>query len=394
MTAHERSERFAGPERSLFQGGKIFAKREMSEMIVAVGCDHAGFILKPAVVSFLESRAEIMDCGIFSEERTDYPDIALHAAKLVSEEKADLGVLMCGTGIGMAMAANKVKGIRAGVCGDAETAKLAKGHNNLNVLCLGGRVVAAERVSPILDAWLGASFEGGRHISRINKVAAAEASILSLGGLGGHGRFVVFNHPLVQHKIGIIRDKNTSVKEFRELVQEIAGLMVYEITRNLPLSEIRVETPVAEATAHTLAGKKLAVVPVLRAGLGMVDGILDIIPNAKVGHVGLYRDPETLGPVEYYCKLPQDIGERDIFVLDPMLATGGSAAAAISLVKARGGQKISLVCLIAAPEGIEKVRKTHPEVDIFIAAVDSHLNSHGYIVPGLGDAGDRLFGTK
>jgi uracil phosphoribosyltransferase len=385
---------FAGPEWSLFQGGNIFAKREMIEMIVAVGCDHAGVVLKPAVASFLESRAEIVDCGVFLEERADYPDIALHAAKLVSEEKADLGVLICGTGIGMAIAANKVKGIRAGVCGDVETAKLAKGHNNLNVLCLGGRVIAPEQASHILDAWLGASFEGGRHIARINKIAAAEASTLSLGGLGGQGRLVVFNHPLVQHKIGIIRDKNTSVKEFRELVQEIAGLMVYEITRNLSLSEIRVETPVAAATAHTLAGKKLAVVPVLRAGLGMVDGILHIIPNAKVGHVGLYRDPETLGPVEYYCKLPQDVGERDVFVLDPMLATGGSAAAAISLVKARGGQKISLVCLIAAPEGIEKVRKSHPEVDIFIAAVDSCLNSHGYIVPGLGDAGDRLFGTK
>jgi uracil phosphoribosyltransferase len=198
----------------------------------------------------------------------------------------------------------------------------------------------------------------------------------------------------VQHKIGIIRDKNTSVKEFRELVQEIAGLMVYEITRNLSLSEVRVETPVAPATAYTLTGKKLAVVPVLRAGLGMVDGILQIIPNAKVGHIGLYRNPETLNPVEYYCKLPQDIGERDIFILDPMLATGGSAAAAISLVKARGGQKVSLVCLIAAPEGIQKVHETHPDVDIFIAALDHCLNDHGYIVPGLGDAGDRLFGTK
>jgi uracil phosphoribosyltransferase len=362
-------------------------------VIVAVGCDHAGFVLKHAVVSFLEKRAEIADCGVSSEERADYPDIALRAAKLVSEEKADLGVLACGTGIGMAMAANKVKGVRAGVACDALTAKLGKEHNNLNVLCLGGRLTAPEQTAPILEAWLGASFMGGRHLVRIDKIAAAENATLSVNG-EGRGRIVVFNHPLVQHKIGIIRDKNTSVKEFRELVQEIAGLMVYEITRNLPLSEVRVETPVAEATARTLAGKKLAVVPVLRAGLGMVDGILQIIPNAKVGHIGLYRNPETLDPVEYYCKLPQDIGERDIFILDPMLATGGSAAAAISLVKARGGQKISLVCLIAAPEGIAKVSEAHPEVDIFIAAVDSHLNSHGYIVPGLGDAGDRLFGTK
>jgi uracil phosphoribosyltransferase len=361
-------------------------------MIVAVGCDHAGFALKSAVVNFLESRAEVTDCGIFSEERADYPDIALNVARLVSEGDADFGVLMCGTGIGMAIAANKVKGIRAGVCGDARTAEWGKGHNNLNVLCLGGRLTAPEQVPAILGAWLGTPFEGGRHLARINTIAAAEAATLSVDG--GRGRIVVFNHPLVQHKIGIIRDKDTSVKEFRELVGEIAGLMVYEITRNLPLSEARVETPVATATTHTLAGKKLAVVPVLRAGLGMVDGILQVIPNAKVGHVGLYRDPETLDPVEYYCKLPQDIGERDIFVLDPMLATGGSAAAAISLVKDRGGQKISLVCLIAAPEGIEKVHAVHPEVDIFIAALDSHLNEHGYIVPGLGDAGDRLFGTK
>jgi uracil phosphoribosyltransferase len=367
--------------------------REVREMIVAVGCDHAGFALKSAVVSFLEKRAEIADCGIFSNGRADYPDIALQVAELVSEEKADLGVLACGTGIGMAITANKVKGVRAGVCNDPEVAKLAKGHNNLNVLCLGGRLIAPEQTAPILDAWLGAPFEGERHLARINKIAAAESATLSVNE-GGGGRIVVFNHPLVQHKVGIIRDKNTSVKEFRELVQEIAGLMVYEITRNLPLSEIRVETPVAEARAHTLAGKKLAVVPVLRAGLGMVDGILQVVPNAKVGHIGLYRDPETLEPVEYYCKLPQDIGDRDIFILDPMLATGGSAAAAISLVKARGGQKISLVCLIAAPEGVDKVRKAHPEVDIFIAAVDSRLNDHGYIVPGLGDAGDRLFGTK
>jgi uracil phosphoribosyltransferase len=362
-------------------------------MIVAVGCDHAGFALKSAVAGFLESRAEILDCGVFSEERADYPDIALHTAKLVSEEKANLGVLVCGTGIGMAITANKVKGIRAAVCGDALTAKLAKEHNNLNVLCLGGRLVGPEQARSILNAWLGASFEGGRHLARINKIAALETAAFSVNNAGA-GRLVVFNHPLVQHKVGIIRDKNTSVKEFRELVQEIAGLMVYEITRNLPLSEIHVETPVAAATAYTLAGKKLAVVPVLRAGLGMVDGILQIIPNAKVGHIGLYRDPETLDPVEYYCKLPQDIGERDIFILDPMLATGGSAAAAISLVKSKGGQKISLVCLIAAPEGIAKVRSAHPEVDIFIAAVDGHLNDHGYIVPGLGDAGDRLFGTK
>jgi uracil phosphoribosyltransferase len=192
----------------------------------------------------------------------------------------------------------------------------------------------------------------------------------------------------------MVRDETTPVKVFRELVQEIAGLMVYEITRDLSLESVQVKTPITETAAWSLAGKKMAVIPILRAGLGMVDGILQLIPNAKVGHIGLYRDPETLEPVEYYCKLPGDIEDRDIYIVDPMLATGGSAAAAIELVKKHGGCRIALVSLIAAPEGVEKVHSHHPEVDIFTAALDSHLNDHGYIVPGLGDAGDRLFGTK
>lgn len=364
-------------------------------MNIAVGCDHAGYVLKPVVMDCLARNPEVrlLDFGTHSEERVDYPDIALEAARAVSEGKADCGVLLCGTGIGMAIAANKIKGIRAAACNDVESARMARAHNNLNVLTLGGRVLAPGQVPGILDAWLTTPFEGGRHLVRINKIAAAEAADLC-AGLPSGGRVVVFNHPLVQHKVGIIRSRDTSVKEFRELLQEIAGLMVYEITRNLPLTEVQVETPLAVTRARTLEGKKLAIIPVLRAGLGMVDGILQLVPNAKVGHIGLYRDPETLNPVEYYCKLPQDIEEREIFVLDPMLATGGSAAAAISLVKQRGGQKVSLVCLIAAPEGIERVHREHPEADIFIAALDSHLNDHGYIVPGLGDAGDRLYGTK
>ena len=364
-------------------------------MKIAVGCDHAGYILKLMAMDHLVLRPEVrlQDFGSYSEERVDYPDIALEAARAVSEGKADCGVLLCGTGIGMAIAANKIKGIRAAACNDVESARMARAHNNLNVLTLGGRVLAPGQVPGILDAWLTTPFEGGRHLVRINKIAAEEAADLC-AGLPSGGRVVVFNHPLVQHKVGIIRSRDTSVKEFRELLQEIAGLMVYEITRNLPLTDVEVETPLAVTRARTLEGKKLAIVPVLRAGLGMVDGILQLVPNAKVGHIGLYRDPKTLSPVEYYCKLPQDIEEREIFVLDPMLATGGSAAAAISLVKQRGGQKVSLVCLIAAPEGIERVHREHPEADIFIAALDSHLNDHGYIVPGLGDAGDRLYGTK
>ena len=365
-------------------------------MKIAFGCDHGGYVLRDAVLEFLKSRKiEILDVGPYEiDKNDDYPDAAYRVASAMNEGKADLGVLACGTGFGIAIAANKLQGIRAIPCNSPDAAKIAKAHNNINVLTLGGRLIQPQDVAEILATWLDTEFEGGRHIQRLNKISKIEKSTLNIANHQGEGRVVIFNHPLVQHKIGIIRDVNTNVKQFRELVQEIAGLMVYEITRSLPLTEKKIQTPITETTVKTLEGKKLAIVPVLRAGLGMVDGILGIVPNAKVGHIGLYRDPETLQPVEYYCKLPSDIEEREIFVLDPMLATGGSSAAAISLIKQRGGKKISLVCLIAAPDGIKKVHEIHPEVDIFIAALDTHLNDHGYIVPGLGDAGDRLFGTK
>lgn len=204
----------------------------------------------------------------------------------------------------------------------------------------------------------------------------------------------VMDHPLIQHKLTFLRDKNTGVKEFRELVEELSMLMGYEVTRNLSLAEVEIETPVSKTTSKVISGKKLGIVPILRAGLGMVDGMMRLIPTAKVGHIGLYRDPETLLPVEYYCKLPTDVAERDLIVLDPMLATGGSAAAAITFLKDKGAKSIKLVNLIAAPEGIKTVAEAHPDVEIFVAAVDEKLNDHGYIVPGLGDAGDRLFGTK
>ena len=205
---------------------------------------------------------------------------------------------------------------------------------------------------------------------------------------------VVMDHPLIQHKIGIIRRKDTSSKEFREMISEVAMLMCYEATRDLPLEPVDIETPISKMTAQQLAGKKMAVVPILRAGLGMVEGMLAMIPAAKVGHIGLYRDPETLEPVEYYCKLPADCSERDVFVVDPMLATGGSAVAAIQMLKARGVKNIRLLCIIGAPEGVKRMQEEHPDVDIYIGALDDHLNEHGYIVPGLGDAGDRIFGTK
>ncbi len=204
----------------------------------------------------------------------------------------------------------------------------------------------------------------------------------------------IFDHPLIQHKISLLRDKNTTVKEFRELVSEIAMLMGYEVTRNMPLKEVEIETPVGIAKTKVISGKKLGIVPILRAGLGMVDGMLNLLPMAKVGHIGLYRDPDTLQPVEYYCKLPVDAAEREIVVLDPMLATGGSASAAISFIKEKGVGNIKLMCLIAAKAGIEKINRDHPDVEVYCASVDEKLNDHGYIVPGLGDAGDRLFGTK
>ena len=208
------------------------------------------------------------------------------------------------------------------------------------------------------------------------------------------GKVQVMDHPLIAHKVGMLRRESLGSKEFRAIIGEIAMFLCYEATRGLKLRDVRIKTPICETTAKELSGKKLAVVPILRAGLGMVEGMLAMIPAAKVGHIGLYRDPETLKPVEYYCKLPADCGEREVFAVDPMLATGGSSSAAITLLKEKGVRKIHFLCIIAAPEGVEKILKDHPDVDIYIAALDEKLNEHGYIVPGLGDAGDRIFGTK
>lgn len=207
-------------------------------------------------------------------------------------------------------------------------------------------------------------------------------------------KVMIMDHPLIQHKLSVLRDSNTSTKQFRDLVNEIAMLMVYDATRDLPLEDVDVNTPCGVAHCKHISGRKLALVPILRAGLGMVQGALEIIPSARIGHIGLYRDEKTLEPVEYYCKLPNDIEERDVFVVDPMLATGGSAIDAIGQIKKRNPRSIKFMCIIAAPEGLEALKKAHPDVDIFVAGLDDHLNENGYIVPGLGDAGDRIFGTK
>ena len=208
------------------------------------------------------------------------------------------------------------------------------------------------------------------------------------------GNVIIMDHPLIQHKIGLIRRKETGTKDFRQTIGEIAMLICYEVTRNLQLDDVEIETPICKTRVKALKGKKMAIVPILRAGLGMVDGMLQMIPAAKVGHIGLYRDPQTLKPVEYYCKLPADCAEREVFVVDPMLATGGSSVAAIQMLKDRGCRNIHFMCIIAAPEGVKAMREAHPDVDIYIGAMDEKLNDHGYIVPGLGDAGDRIFGTK
>ena len=204
----------------------------------------------------------------------------------------------------------------------------------------------------------------------------------------------IMDHPLIQHKIGLIRRKDTGTKDFRQTISEIAMLICYEATRELKLADVEIETPICQTTVKELSGKKMAIVPILRAGLGMVDGMLNLIPAAKVGHIGLYRDPETLKPVEYYCKLPADCAEREVFVVDPMLATGGSSVAAIRMLKEKGCRNIHFMCIIAAPEGIQAMKEAHPDVDVYVGALDEKLNDHGYIVPGLGDAGDRIFGTK
>ncbi|ACZ19174.1 uracil phosphoribosyltransferase [Thermanaerovibrio acidaminovorans DSM 6589] len=369
------------------------------EMKIAIGSDHAGFVLKEHLIGFVRSKGyQVLDMGTCSAEaRVDFPDWGIKVAEAVSRGEVDRGILVCGSGIGMSIVANKVPGVYAALCRDTTEARLSREHNDSNVLAIGGRLVGPDLAAEMVDTWLSTQFLGGRYEARNQKIRDYERSVYkeeAMGQVRANGRLVVVSHPLIQHKLGIIRDKNTSSKDFRELVQEIAGLMVYEITRDLSLEEIDVCTPLGPTKAFTLAGKKMAVVPVLRAGLGMVEGILRLIPNAKVGHVGLYRDPNTLEPVEYYCKLPGDIEDRDVYIVDPMLATGGSAAAAIDLVKRKGAKRISLVALIAAPEGVARVKSSHPEVDIYTAALDSHLNDHGYIVPGLGDAGDRLFGTR
>ena len=368
--------------------------------MIAIGCDHGGLDIKNAVIEYLKKNGiEYKDYGCYTSESVDYPKYAYKVATAVANKEAELGILCCGTGIGISIAANKVKGIRAAVVSNEFCAEMTRRHNDANILCMGGRVINEEQAVKFADIFLNTPFEGDRHNRRLDMVSAIEHGTyedkeLLESRINMENQVTVFDHPLIQHKLTHMRDEKTGSKLFRELVSEVSMLMCYEATRDLPLKEVEVQTPLVKTTSKVIAGRKLAFVPILRAGLGMLDAMLEMVPAAKVGHIGLYRDEETHEPVEYYNKLPSDIEERDVFVLDPMLATGGSAVDAINIIKKSHPHSIKFLCIIAAPEGIKALTEAHPDVQVFCAAKDEGLNENCYIMPGLGDAGDRIFGTK
>lgn len=355
--------------------------------MIVIGSDHAGFILKTKITEYLSTNDyEYKDFGVYDEKSVDYPDIAEKVALEVSKSRDMKGIIICGTGIGISISANKIKNIRAALCTNTFMAKLSRQHNDSNVLALGGRVTGVDHSFDIVKTWLNTDFLGERHKNRVDKISKLEENKLS--------SLRIIDHPLIQHKITLLRDKNTHTKEFRELVSEVSMLMGYEVTRNMPLKEIEIETPIGIAKTKIVSGKKLGLVPILRAGFGMLEGMLNLLPMAKVGHIGIYRDPKTLEAINYYCKLPEDSTEREIVLLDPMVATGATASKAISYLKEKGVLNIKLMCLIASSIGLKNISSKHPDVEIYTASVDSELDDNAYIIPGLGDAGDRLYGTK
>ncbi len=356
-------------------------------MKVAIAADHGGYEQKAHLVERLAGAGhEVMDFGPMGADAVDYPDYALKVARAVSSGEAARGILICGTGLGMAMAADKFPGVRAAAVQTPEFATLCRQHNDANVLCLSGRFVEPTVNEELCRIFLETPFEGGRHAKRVAKMMAC-------GQAMAMDRLMVMDHPLVAHKLSILRDEATPTKLFRELVQELALFVGYEATRDFPLEDVEVTTPLETFTAKRVAGKKVAIVPILRAGLGMVDGLLALVPSAKVGHIGMYRDHETHEPREYYAKLPADVDQRTCLVVDPMLATGGSASMAIGYLRKAGVDDVRLLCLVAAPEGVERVLSEDPDVRIYACALDRELNDDAYILPGLGDAGDRIFGT-
>lgn len=363
-------------------------------MVIAIGSDHGGFSLKDKIIKHLTKNGhEVIDCGTNCDKSCDYPDIAYKIACKVNSLECDRAIAICGSGIGISIALNKFNGIRAALCTNEEVAKLSSQHNNANVLCLGGRFLKTNEAIDIVEAWFTAKFEGDRHQRRIDKIKDIENKKPFIKS-GAIGTVNIMTHPLILHKISIMRDEKTTSLDFRNLLEEISLLMGYEVTRELKLTKCEIKTPIAKTSCFMLDGKTIAIVPILRAGLGMVSGLSKLVPNAPIGHIGCYRDEATHNPVEYYCKLPTDISQREVILLDPMLATGGSAVMAIDFLKKRGVKNIKFMCLVAAPEGIKKLHSAHPDVTIYAGALDEKLDKNCYIVPGLGDAGDRLFGTK
>ena len=362
--------------------------------MIALGNDHAGLDLKNHVKAHLDERGiAYKDFGTYTPDSCDYAVYAEKAARAVAGGECELGLLFCGTGVGISMAANKVKGIRAACCSDKFSAEMTRLHNDANMLCLGGRVVTPEQAVELVDIFLDTPFSGEeRHARRIAQITAIENFDPEAKEIMDNVK--IMTHPLIQHKISMLRDKKTGTNEFRKLVEEIAMLEGYEALSDLPTEDVEIDTPIETCITPVIAGRKLAIVPILRAGLGMQQGLLSLCPTAKVGFIGMYRDEETHEPVSYYCKLPRPIEERTIVVMDPMLATGGSAVDAISQIKKEGGKNIKFMCIIAAPEGLEKLHAAHPDVQIYIGHLDRELNDNAYICPGLGDAGDRIFGTK
>lgn len=353
-------------------------------MKIAIGCDHGGYILKEALVEYLKKCGhEVKDFGTYSTDSVDYSDYAHKVALGVSKKEFDRGVVVCSTGIGVSIVANKVNNIRCALVHDKLTASLTRQHNDSNIIAFGAKIISVDLAKEILEIWLNTEFEGGRHSRRINKISLIE----------GTAKIHVLNNPLINDKMARLRNKDTNPKEFKELVGELSGLMMYEASKNFTEKAIKVQTPLSNADCFVLSNK-IVVVPILRAGIGMLDGILKVIPQATVGHIGLYRDEKTLQPTQYYIKLPNNIDNAYVILVDPMLATGGSAIKAISLLKENGVNNIIYMGLIGSKEGIEKLSTTYPDVNIYLASCDEKLNEDGYIVPGLGDCGDRIFGTK
>lgn len=355
---------------------------------IAVGADHAGYAAKEALLDVArEGGRAVADLGTHSDETVDYPLYARRVAEAVSSRQADWGILLCGSGVGVAIAANRVRGIRAAVCEDPEIARLARAHNDANVLVLPGRKLDDARRGEILRVFRETPFEGGRHARRVAQMDEMYAATdPKRPGL------VIPSHPLVADRLTQMRSAATPPHAFRAAMRSLAPFLVYEAARGIGTRPVEIETPI-QKTSGTLLGPRIVLFPILRAGLGLLDGAIEVFPEARVGLIGVYRDEKTLEPVAYHLSGPKDLSDSAVFILDPMLATGGSGVYATSKVKEMGAITVRFVCVIAAPEGVDRMQEAHPDVPIIAAALDPELNSHAYIVPGLGDAGDRFFGT-